>query len=176
MWDQWRRWLQWAAAVSLGIFGVFAFLLPEWSGDQFPWGAGPIMVQTMGAWGLGTAAMAVLAARQSRQDRILGLNVYLWLFGILQLLVVVAFLDRLQWGHLLTWPYLVGLVALAASAVAGVLGWSSERPDLRGPQGTVTTWMRAFAIGLGVFTAFLAAGTLIAGPEGRTAQGGVLPE
>jgi hypothetical protein len=134
------------------------------------------MAQTMGAWGIGTAAMAVLAAMQTRQDRILGLNVYLWLFGILQLLVVVAFIDRLQLGRVLTWPYLVGLLALAASGVAGVIGWWSERPDLRGPQGTVTWWMRAIALGLGGFTALLAIGTLIAGPEGRTAQGGVVPE
>ena len=176
MWDQWRRWLQWAAAVSLGIFGVVAFLLPEWSGDQFPWGAGPIMVQTMGAWGIGTAAIAVLAAMQSRQDRILGLNVYLWLFGLLEIGVVIAFVDKLQTGHLLTWPYLVGLVALALSGIAGVLGWLTDRPDLRGPRGGVTWWMRAIAIGLGAFTAFLAAGTLIAGPDGQTAQGGVVPE
>lgn len=176
IWDEWRRRLQWIGAVALTIFGVLAFLLPDWAIGQFPWGAGQIMVQTMGAWGIGTAAIAVLAAMQARQDRILGLNVYLWLFGILELLVVIAFIDRLQLGHLLTWPYLVGLLALAASAVAGLLGWWSERPNLRAPQGTVTGWMRAVAIGLGGFTAFLAVGTLMAGPEGQTAQGGVLPE
>jgi hypothetical protein len=175
MWDRWRQRLQWAGAVALAVFGVLA-LMPDWAVAQFPWGVGPIMAQTMGAWGIGTAAMAVLAATQSRQDRILGLNVYLWLFGILQLLVVVAFFDRLQLGRVLTWPYLIGLVALAASGVAGIVGWWSERPDLRGPHGTVTWWMRAIAIGLGGFTALLAIGTLIAGPEGRTAQGGVVPE
>lgn len=176
MWDRWRRSLQWLGVVALAIFGGVAFAAPGWAVGEFPWGVGPIMAMTMGGWGIGTAAIAALAASQSRQDRILGLNVYLWLFGILELLVVLAFLDRLQVGHLLTWPYLVGLVALAASGVAGVVGWWTTRPDLRGPVGSVTTWMRAVAIGLGAFTAFLAAGTLIAGPEGQTAQGGVLPE
>jgi hypothetical protein len=175
MWDRWRRWFQWVGAASFAIFGVLA-LLPDWAVAQFPWGVGPVMAMTMGAWGIGTAAMAALAASQTSQDRILGLNVYLWLFGILELLVVVAFADRLQVGHVLTWPYLLGLAALAASAVAGVIGWANERPDLRGPAGTVTWWMRAIAIGLGGFTALLAIGTLMAGPDGRTAQGGVVPE
>jgi hypothetical protein len=160
----------------LAVFGFPAFGLPDWAVDEFPWGVGPIMAMTMGAWGLGTAAMAAMAASTTRLDRALGLNVYLWLFGVLQLLVVLAFRDRLQTGHLLTWPYLAGLGALAVSAIAGVIDWVTRRPDVRGPAGVVTWWMRLIAIALGGFTAVLAAGTLVAGPDGQTAQGGVVPE
>jgi hypothetical protein len=134
------------------------------------------MAMTVGAWCIGTAVMCALAASSSRLDRILGLNVYTWGFGVLQSLVVLGFLDRLQTGNVLTWPYLIGLLALTASAILGILDAVTRRPDLRGPSGIVTAWMRAIAVGLGAFTALLALGTLVAGSDGGTAYGGYLPE
>jgi hypothetical protein len=134
------------------------------------------MARTIGAWAIGTATIAALAASGSRHDRLVGLHVYLWLFGPLQLVVLGAFAERVRLDHLLTWPYAIGLGALSASAVVGLVGWGRRRPDLRGPSGGVTWWMRVIVIGLAGFTAFLAVGTLRAGPGGQTAYGGVVPE
>jgi hypothetical protein len=174
--ETWRRWLLWAAAAAMAIFGALAFVLPNWASTDFPWKVGPFLAMTIGGWALGTAGVAALAARSSRQDRILGMNVYLWLFGSLQLLVVILFLDKLQVGHILTWSYLAGLAALVASAVVGLVEWVRERPDLRGPTGPLPIWMPATAIGLGGFTLVLALGSLVSGPSGQLAHGRFFPE
>lgn len=176
MLELWRRRLLWVAAAALGIFGFGAFANPDWAAGAFPWKVGPLLAMTIGGWALGTSALGAMAASTSRLDRTLGMNVYLLLFGVLQGLVALAFLDKLLPAHVLTWPYLIGLVALAASAVVGVADWWSRRPDLRGPVGMVPLWMKAIVVGLGAFTAFLAAGTLISGPDGQVAQGRFFPE
>ena len=176
MLEIWRRRLLRVAAAALAIFGFGAFALPDWAAGAFPWKVGPVLAMTIGGWALGTSAFAAMAASTSRLDRTLGMNAYLWLFGVLQGLVALTFRDKLQTGHLLTWPYLIGLIALVASAVVGLADWWTRRPDLRGPVGVVPLWMKAIAAGLGAFVAFLAAGTLIAGPDGQVAQGRFFPE
>ena len=106
------------------------------------------------------------------------LLVYLWLFGIGELMVVFFFLDRLLY-HLLTWPYLIGLLALVgswlisvAAQATGQADWASWR--VAGP--FVPTWAKAFGALVGLFVLFLAVGTLLAGPNGAIATGAVFPE
>jgi hypothetical protein len=176
MLEQWRKRLLWVAAAALAVFGVLAFGLPEWAASDFPWKVAPSLAMTIGGWALGTAGVAALAARASRLDRILGMNVYLWLFGALQSLVVIAFLDKLQTGHILAWPYLIGLGALLASAAVGITDWVRRRPDLRGPAGMVPRWMPGTAVALGGFTVLLAVGAFISGPAGQLATGRFFPE
>ena len=128
------RWLLWAAAAAMAIFGALAFVLPNWASTDFPWKVEPFLAMTIGGWALGTAGVAALAARSSRQDRVLGMNVYLWLFGSLQLLVADdLFLDKLQLGHILTWPYLAGLCRIGRKRCR--LAWSTGCASA-GPSGT----------------------------------------
>lgn len=170
------RGLHWLAAGLLLVFGVPAFLLPVWASEQFPWAVGPFLAQTIGAWSVGTAAMAASAAWRRRPARTYPVLIYLGLFGLGQLLVVAAFADRLQTGHLLAWPYLGGMVALAVSGVAAVPALRAAPARVRAAAGDVPTWARLLAIAVGGFVLLLALGTLLAGPDGATAHGGIFPE
>jgi hypothetical protein len=169
-------WLLWLAAAFFLIFGLAAFVAPGWASGEFPWNVGPFLAQTIGGWSLGTAAIAAHAARIGRPERVYPLLVYCWLFGIGQLVVVAAFADRLQTGHVLTYPYLGGLLALVGSAIAGLAHWASRRPDLQAAGGRVPWWGRVLAGSVGGFVLLLAVGTLLAGPDGASARGEIFPE
>ena len=163
-------------AASFLLIGVPAFLAPAWAVGEFPWTVGPFLAQTIGGWSLGTAAIAIHAVLGGPSRRLYGLLIYLGLFGVGQLAVVAAFASRLQVDHLLTWPYLIGLAALAVGAACAAI-------SLRGGDATAVDmgrrapwWIRAIAGLVGAFVLFLAVGTLIAGPDGATARGEVLPE
>ncbi|HUG29765.1 MAG TPA: hypothetical protein VMQ65_04515 [Candidatus Limnocylindria bacterium] len=163
-------------AAAFLVIGVPAFLAPSWAVGEFPWAVGPLLAQTIGGWSLGTAAIAIHAVVGGPSRRLYGLLIYLGLFGVGQLAVVAAFAGRLQVGHLLTWPYLVGLAALAVGAACAALslrGADAATVDMgrRAP-----LWIRAIAGLVGGFVLFLAVGTLLAGPDGATARGEVLPE
>lgn len=169
-------WLLWLAAGLFLLFGLAAFVAPAWASTEFPWNVGPFLAQTIGGWSLGTAAIAAHAAAVGRVERVYPLLVYCWLFGIGQLIVVVAFADRLQTGHVLTYPYLGGLTALTASALAGARLWLTRRPDINAGRGRVPWWGRVLTAAVGGFVLLLAVGTLLAGPDGATARGEIFPE
>lgn len=167
--------LYWLAATLLGVFGMAAFLAPSWAVGEFPWSVGPLLAQTIGGWAIGTALMAAHAARVRDTRRVFPLLVYLGAFGIMQLLVVLGFLDRLQTSHLLTIPYLGGLAALVAATLAAA-PLLSRPTELRSPRGWIPGWGRGLALLVGGFVLFLAFGTLVAGADGATARGDVFPE
>ena len=162
-------------AAAFLIIGVPSFLAPGWAVGEFPWTVGPFLAQTIGGWSIGTAAIAIHAIAGGPSRRHHGLLIYLGLFGIGQLAVVAAFAGRLQVGHLLTWPYLIGLGALAVGAACAAL--IQRDPVTAVDMGREAPWwIRGIAALVGAFVLFLAVGTLIAGPEGATARGEVLPE
>ena len=140
--ERWRQVSLWVSAVAMGVVGLCAYLVPEQASTAFPWKVGPFLTMTIGGWGIGTAATAILAARTSRLASVYPLHVFLGAFGVLELLAVVAFIDRLQTGHLLTYPYLIGLAALIAGALLAIAVWWQGRPDLRGPAVGIPRWGR----------------------------------
>jgi hypothetical protein len=158
------------------FIGVTAFFLPTWAAGEFPWSVGPFLAQTIGGWSIGTALICVHTVWVGRPSRMYPMLVFAWLFGIGQAVVVVAFLDKLQTAHLLTYPYVAGLVALVASAIAGVGFWISARPSLRVDERRAPVWASVFGAAVGAFVLFLAIGALVAGPDGATARGQVFPE
>lgn len=163
------------AAAFLTI-GLPAFVAPAWAVSEFPWMVGPFLAQTIGGWALGTAGIAIHAVAGGPSRRLYGLLIYLGLFGVGQLAVVAVFAGRLQVGHLLTWPYLIGLGALAVGAVSAALSLRSGDAAPAEMGRLAPRWIRAIAGLVGGFVLFLAVGTLIAGPDGATARGEVLPE
>jgi hypothetical protein len=72
-------------------------------------------------------------------------------------------------------PYLVGLIALMVSAVAGIGWFIRDRPALR-EGGHAPVGARAGAVGFVVLVAALALATAIAAPGGLTTEGRVFPE
>ena len=66
--------------------------------------------------------------------------IYLWLFGILETCVVLAFRAKLNLGHPLAWLYLAVLAVNDLAALVGVLDWLSIRP--RGERfGPANNWL-----------------------------------
>jgi hypothetical protein len=173
---QWSRAALVVVAAAFLVIGVPSFLFPAWAAGEFPWAVGPFLAQTIGGWSIGTALIALHAVWKRDPVVIYPLLVYLWLFGIGQALVVVLFLDRLQTGHLLTWPYVAGLGALIVAWVAGAGSSIFDRVDLRPVGQWIPTYAKAFGALVGLFVLFLAIGTLVAGPSGLTASGGIFPE
>lgn len=168
------------AAVAFLLIGMPSFLAPSWAVGEFPWAVGPFLAQTIGAWCIGNALICLHAFRVGDPARMYPLLVYLWLFGIGELLVVLAYLDLLQTGHLLTWPYLVALVALFGSWVAGVaaqMSASGEAATSWRVQGAlIPTWAKAFGALVGLFVLFLSIGTLVANQGGSVSRGVIFPE
>ncbi|MDQ3448683.1 MAG: hypothetical protein M3432_05840 [Chloroflexota bacterium] len=117
------------AAVAFVIFGLVAFVVPQWASENFPWRVGPFLAQTIGGWSLGTAGFAVLAARDGRLRLIYPLLVYLAVFGAGQTLVALAFLDRLQVGLVLTWPGTGGVVLFVIFVLGLAVGTFLAGPD-----------------------------------------------
>jgi hypothetical protein len=169
-------WLLWVAAAAFLVLGVASFGLPGWASSNFPWRVGPFMAMTVGGWSLGTAAFAADVARDLRPARTYPLLVYVGFFAWGQLLVAIAFGDRLQLGALLTWPYLLGLVTALAGSLLAVIAWRTEPPVAIIGRVGVPGWARFTAVAFALFVGFLGAGTLIAGPNGIVAQGRVFPE
>ncbi len=177
--SSWTRLLLAIAAVAFVIFGLVAFVVPQWASENFPWRVGPFLAQTIGGWSLGTAGFAVLAARDGRLRLIYPLLVYLAVFGAGQTLVALAFLDRLQVGLVLTWPYLVGLAATVTAVVLAAIdsrGLPVDHPDAQPSRGA-RSWARTGGgVLFVIFVLGLAVGTFLAGPDGVVAQGRFFPE
>jgi len=47
------------SAIALLAIGVPSFLAPAWAASEFPWTVGPFLAQTIGAWSIGTALIAL---------------------------------------------------------------------------------------------------------------------
>ncbi|MBA3851787.1 MAG: hypothetical protein H0X59_05415 [Chloroflexi bacterium] len=179
------RVLLWVAAVALLSLGVAAWLFPDRASEQFPWSVSPFLAMTIGGWSIGTGLFAADAARDPRRDRAYPLVTYLGVFSLGQLLVVLAFADRLRLGVILTWPYLLGLGTALAGSVLAAVAWRQAAGDRdidrdgnrrRSDGRSVPGWARVVVALFTLFVGSLALGTFIAGPEGAIAQGRVFPE
>lgn len=181
------------AAVAFLLLGVTAWLLPAQASEQFPWSVSPFLAMTIGGWSIGTGLFVADAARDLRRERVYPLVFYLSVFSLGQLLVALAFADRLRLAALLTWPYLLGLATALAGCLLAALVWRGvpQRPGREGdldrrpdsglvdpsPQGrSVPGWGRVVVALFTLFVGSLAIGTFIAGPDGAIAQGRVFPE
>jgi hypothetical protein len=92
------------------------------------------------------------------------LLLYLWLFGVLETVVVVIHRDKLVAGAALTIPYLITLGLTVAAALAGLADWRRRRPPRQGGGATMPGWVRTLQIIFVVAVAFIAA-VVLYGPK-----------
>ena len=78
-----------------------------------------MVAMTIGAWAIGVGAIALDSGWRWNLRTSYAALLLVWVFAILELVVVVLFLGALRTDHWLTWPY---LVALGLTAIAGVAG------------------------------------------------------
>src|SRR5688572_20732385 len=122
------RWLIYLTAILYAILGVFLFLLPEQLAPVFAWSVTPFMTMTIGGWCLGNAWLAWIAAQRWKWGLVYSPLIYLWLFGISELIVLYAFRDKLVLLHPIAWLYLFTLIVNVIAALVGLVDWIRIHP------------------------------------------------
>jgi hypothetical protein len=96
--------------------------------------------------------------------RVYTLLLYLWLFGVLETVVVIIHRDKLAAGAALTAPYLITLGLTVVAALTGLADWRRRRPPLQAGGATMPGWVRTLQIIFVVAVAFIAA-VVLYGPK-----------
>lgn len=164
------------SAVSYLLVGTMLFLAPNWAAGQFPWNVSSFVVMTIGGWCLGNAAFAWQTARLWDWKRVYPSLIYLWLFGIFEAGVMLAFRDKVNVGSIVAYSY---VAAIAINVLAAVIGFSDVlrlRPTTAVDGRPVPAYVRVlttiFTINLGI----LALGGLRAAAGGLSTEAGIFPE
>jgi hypothetical protein len=148
------RWLTRVIAVAYLLLGLVMFALPDWSAHHFPWKVSSFVAITFGAYLLGNAWIAAVAQHTWTLASVYSLLVYLWLFGVLETVIVLVHRDKLITGAVLTVPYLIMLGLTVIAAAVGVADWIRRRPPLRSGgiaiPGLIRGLMWAFVIAVGL--------------------------
>ena len=170
------RWLTYLTAILYAILGLFLFFFPTTLAPVFAWKVTPFMTMTIGGWCLGNAWLAWIAARRWEWSRVYTALIYLWLFGVGELLVLFNFRDKVVLVHPIAWLYFLTLLVNTLTAIVGVIDWLRLRPALEQTGDSIRPVYRVLAILFVLFVGFL-------GMYGSTAQigapgtnGGIFPE
>lgn len=160
---------------TLVFTGLAMFFIPELAAEGFPWLASPFVAMVLGGWSIGLGAMALDAAvgwTRKGLSRVYASVIAVWLFCVLELLVLATALTDLRTDHWLTYPYVLGLLLGAASALLGApVLW--RRRELLATQGTGNPlWLRLIYAVSAVGTAALAVALLVL----DTSRVGFVPE
>lgn len=170
------RWLTYLLAILYAVLGVLLYFLPESLAPVFAWKVTSFMTMTLGGWCLGNAWLAWITARRWQWNFVFSALLYLWLFGVGELLVLIDFRDRLVLAHPVAWLYVITLVVNAFAAVVGLIDWLRLRPSLTysGPQ--INRAQYAATLGFVLFVGFLGLYGLTAQPGAVGTNGGIFPE
>lgn len=170
------RWLTYLLAFLYAIVGVFLFLMPTQLAPVFAWKVTPFMTMTIGGWALGNAWLAWITARRWHWSLVYSTLLYLWLFGLGELLVLFNFRDKLVLAHPIAWLYLITLIVNAIAAVIGLLDWLRIRPPLASSPGGLSAVQNAAVIAFILFVAFLGLYGSFAQIGAPGTKGGIFPE
>lgn len=124
------RWLTYLLSVLYAILGFLLFFSSRQLAPVFAWKVTPFMTMTIGGWCLGNAWLVWITARRWQWSLVYSALIYLWLFGVGELLVLFNFRDKLVLAHPIAWLYLITLIVNALAAVIGVVDWLRIRPSL----------------------------------------------
>jgi hypothetical protein len=134
------------------------------------------MTMTIGGWCLGNAWLAWVAARRWRFSLVYSSLLYLWMFGLGELLVLFNFRDKLVLAHPIAWLYFLTLLVNSLAAVIGILDWIRIRPTLTATGRGLRAAEFASTLIFIVFVGFLGAYGTIAQIGWPGTQGGIFPE
>ena len=163
-------------AILYTVLGASLFFLPEQLAAVFAWKVTAFMTMTIGGWCLGNAWLAWIAARRWQWSLVHSTLIYLWLFGIGELLVLFFFRDKLKLEHPIAWLYFITLIVNAVTAVVGILELVSKRPSLRSEGVRFSPMQNTFLIVFIVFVGFLGLYGCMAQIGAPGTNGGIFPE
>lgn len=170
------RLLTYLLAFLYTALGALLYFLPATLAPVFAWKVTPFMTMTIGGWALGNAWLAWITARRWRWNLVFSALLYLWIFGLGELLVLFNFRDKLLLSHPIAWLYLITLIVNALAAVVGILDWFRIRPALSPQRAGFTTFQNAALIAFIVFVGFLGLYGLLAQIGMPGTNGGIFPE
>lgn len=170
------RWLTYALSLLYAVLGAALFLSPGPLAPVFAWKVSPFVTMTIGGWCLGNAWLAWISARRWQWRLVYSTVVYLWLFGLAESAVAVAFKDKLVLVHPIAWLYLATLAFNLVAAGVGLVTLWQARPTRSRFGAPAKALHRTAVVAFVVFVGFLAIyGTLA--PLGAPAtNAGIFPE
>ena len=169
------HWLTYLLAVLYAVLGALLFFFPESLAPVFAWKVTPFMTMTIGGWCLGNAWLAWITARRWQWSLVYSSLLYLWIFGVGELLVLFNFRNALVLAHPIAWLYLITLVVNTAAAVIGIVDWIRIRPALAPPSPFKPSEYAA-TLAFIIFVGFLGAYGTSASPGAPGTSGGIFPE
>ena len=170
------RWLTYTCALLYGILGALLFLFPAQLAPVFAWKVTAFMTITIGGWCLGNAWLAYINARRWEWRLIYSSLIYLWLFGIGELIVLFIFRDKLKLEHPIAWLYFITLIVNVLAAFVGIFDYLRIRPSNK-LSGTAITKIQSLpAVAFVIFVGFLGLYGLTAQIGDIGTNGGIFPE
>ena len=170
------RVLTYLTAILYAILGICLFFLSEGLAPVFAWKVTPFMTATMGGWCIGNAFSAFTSARRWDWKLVYPALLYLWIFGIAELMVLIVFRDKLTLQHPIAWLYFITICVNALTAIVGVYDLFQLRPGIEsfGPQAKSYHYVLiggfvAIVVGLAIYGLYAQIGDV-------GTNGGVFPE
>jgi hypothetical protein len=170
------RWLTYTCALLYAILGALLFLFPEQLAPVFAWKVTAFMTITIGGWCLGNAWLAYINARRWEWRLVYSSLIYLWLFGIGELIVLFLFRDKLRLEHPIAWLYFITLTINTLAAFTGVYDYLRIRPSNKSNGPAITKVQRLPAIAFVIFVGFLGLYGLTAQIGNIGTNAGIFPE
>lgn len=170
------RLLVYLNAILYAVLGALLFFLPEQLAPVFAWKVTAFMTMTIGGWCLGNAWLAWIAARRWQWNVVFSALLYLWLFGVGELLVLFFFRDKLKLVHPIAWLYFITLIINAVAAVIGGVELLIKRPTLDKSGQRLNSLQYTFLILFIVFVGFLGVYGCTATVGAPGTNGGIFPE
>jgi hypothetical protein len=164
------------SALCYLLVGAVLFLARGWGSGKFAWNVSPFVLITIGGWCLGNAAFAWQSARTWRWGVVYPSLIYLWLFGIFEAVVMIAFRDKVNLGTVVASGYVAAIAINVLTAIVGVLDVLRLRPSINVEGIPVPTYVRGLTIFFTINLAVLALGGLLASAGGLSTEGGIFPE
>ncbi len=170
------RWLTYTCALLYAILGALLFLFPEQLAPVFAWKVTAFMAMTIGGWCIGNAWLAYITARRWEWKLVYTTLIYLWLFGIGELIVLFLFRSKLVLGHPIAWLYLATLLINALASIVGIFDYIGLRPSnkLSGP--IILRGQSILAVAFVIFVGFLGFYGITAKIGDVGTNGGIFPE
>jgi hypothetical protein len=150
------RWMTRLIAVACLLLGLVMCVFPDWSARHFPWKVSSFVAMTLGSYLLGNAWIAGVIQHVWTFARVYSLLCYLWLFGLLETVVVIVHRAKLITGAALTVPYLIVLGVTVAAALVGLADWIRLRPSLRSGGRPMPVLVRSMEIAFVVVVGYIA--------------------
>jgi hypothetical protein len=155
------RWLTYLLSFLYAALGLLLFLLPEQLAPVFAWKVTSLMTMTIGGWCLGNAFLAYVSARRWEWKLVGTSLLYLWLFGIFEIIILILFRDKLVLSHFIAWAYLLTLGVNFVAALVGIWDWLRLRPSFPTSGPETPTLVRILPIGAVLFTGSIGVAALV---------------